>query len=112
MYDYSIIGIAASVLVSLVLLLAVFVMHRTNRDLTEWVKWLRKQLSERDGTIKELNDRLMAKSLDQFKLWDQAAKPAPEPAPLDIAAADADYDDNRVGRITGKEEIGNAGNEG
>lgn len=74
---YHIIGVLAAGGFFLIVLLAFLAVHRTNKDMADWIKWLRQQLAERDVTIKELNDRLMAKSLDQFKLW----QPTPEAGP-------------------------------
>ena len=63
------------------------------------IKWLQKLVAEQQATIKELNNRLMAKNYDQYQMYDQ---PVTEPL---FAEPEEIFNEEAVGKISGKERI-------
>jgi len=92
---YVIVSIAGLVVGMIGFSLVIMVQHRL-------AKWLQERIRENDATIKDLQDRLMAKNLDNYKLWKQPVTAAPD-KPLEEP-----IDDSGVGMITGREEVINA----
>ena len=87
--------IAVSAIVIMVLLVAL----RSSKQYNDRIMWLHQQLNKRDATIKELNDRLMSKSFDQYKMYEQPITEQPEPELEEF------FDESAVGKISGKEQI-------
>jgi len=83
----------AIVLAFILLILKVYYIQQ------KWIKMLQAELKNRSDTISELTDRLMAKSLDQYKLWTQTPDEVPPQTPEEI------IDDSGVGQITGSERF-------
>lgn len=77
-------------------LLVVFL---NSKQYKERIAWLQEQLDKRDITIKELNDRLMSKSFDQYKMYEQPTTEQPDPELEEF------FDESAVGKISGKESI-------
>ena len=65
----------------------------------KWILAQERELDKRSDTISELTDRLMAKNLDQYKLWAQTPDEVPPPI------AEEPFDDSAVGLITGEEKV-------
>jgi len=63
------------------------------------IKWLQKLVAEQQATIKELNNRLMAKNYDQYQMYDQ---PVTEPL---FTEPEEIFNEEAVGKISGKERI-------
>ena len=86
-------------------LIAVFVcaflvaVIRNGKQYNERIAWLQEQLDKRDATIKELNNRLMAKNYDQYQMYDQ---PVTEPL---FTEPEEIFNEEAVGKISGKERI-------
>ena len=67
-----------------------------------WIQTQTKSLHDADVLIKDLHDRLMSKSFDQYKMYDQSAKEYIPPEP------EEEMDEFAVGKISGEEIIPDA----
>ena len=68
-----------------------------------WIRQQRQFLLDSYATIEKLQDRIMAKSFDQYKMYEQI-KESPKTLPI-LTELDDGFNEEAVGKITG-EEIG------
>lgn len=61
------------------------------------IRWLQKLVADRDRTITDLNNRLMSKSFDQYKMYEQPIQEVIPTEPEEF------FDEQAVGKITGEE---------
>jgi len=74
----------------------VFVLVFSQRS---WIKTQREALLHSHARIEQLQDRLMAKSFDQYKMYSQ------EPAPTPLFEMEEEFDDSAVGKVIGEEKL-------
>jgi len=81
------------------LLSTLIVVIRSSHHKNNEVAWLQGMIESQTNDIKDLHDRLMAKSLNEYKLWTQQPDEIPPPE------VEEPFNDSEVGRITGKENL-------
>ena len=88
--------------ICLAFLIAIFMAIWNGRQMSDRIKWLQNLVTKRDEDINALHDRLMAKSLNEYKMWKQSPDIVP---PIEEPKEPDTIDFSRVGRVSGEEEV-------
>ena len=85
---------AIETLAVILILTFLFVLISNRRHFYKQIDWLKQQIANRDKTITDLQNRLMSKNFDQYKMYEQPMQniSTEEPEPF--------FDDGAVGKIT------------
>jgi len=98
---------AVCAVIFMALLLVAHVVIRNGRQMSDRIRWLNTLIDTQRADIKDLQDRLMARSLDQYKAW-KTAEAVPPPIPPEISEGtehEEPLDESMVGQISRKEQI-------
>ena len=89
---------ASAFLIACLIILVVILSDRRN---AKHILWLKESIVKKDKIIADMQDRILSKSHEEYKMWSEPNTPPP---PI----AEEEFDDSRAGTVSGEESPLNA----